>query len=465
MSTDKAEKFHYELPSDVEAEKALLGMILLNSKVMEEVADILKPYYFYDKRNEVVYSLMIKLWSESKPIDNLFLLDALKFQPNVSEQEKNSIHNDYLLELISKSSLSSSAGYTAEIIKKKHILRSLIQASDKIKSLAVTGGNEITSLMEESQKMIYDISLDNIDKNFTPLNEILLETYERIDRLHNEKVEYRGIPTGFADLDNILGGLQKSDLIILAARPSMGKTSLALEIVKRVAINSGDGVAFFSLEMSRDQLCDKMISSVSGIELRKIRSGHLSDDQSNNEFMRLGVAIGQLEQAPVWIDDSGSLNILELRTKARRLKSRHNIGLIVIDYLQLMSGVSAKNYGGSRVLEVSEISRGLKMLAKELDVPILALSQLSRSVEGRDDKRPMLSDLRESGSIEQDADIVMFVHREEMYHRETKKKGIADIIISKHRNGETGQVELAWLGRLATFENLDHARIRRRTTE
>jgi len=272
-------------------------------------------------------------------------------------------------------------------------------------------------------------------------------------------VKYRGIPTGFVDLDNMLGGLHHSDLIILAARPSMGKTSLALEIVKRVALQQQIGVAVFSLEMSRDQLCDKLIASVSGIELRKIRSGQLEDSDNLNEFTKLGEAIGRLEEAPIWIDDSGSLNIMELRTKARRLKSRHNIGLIVIDYLQLMSGKNY-NYQGNRVQEVSDISRGLKMLAKELNIPVLALSQLSRGVEGREDKRPLLSDLRESGSIEQDADVVLFIHREEMYSKDTKKKGIAEILISKHRNGETGVVELAWVPKLATFENLQGARIR-----
>jgi len=219
------------------------------------------------------------------------------------------------------------------------------------------------------------------------------------------------------------------------------------------------GVAVFSLEMSRDQLCDKLIASVSGIELRKIRSGQLEDNDNLNEFTKLGEAIGRLEEAPIWIDDSGSLNIMELRTKARRLKSRHNIGLIVIDYLQLMSGKNY-NYQGNRVQEVSDISRGLKMLAKELNIPVLALSQLSRGVEGREDKRPLLSDLRESGSIEQDADVVLFIHREEMYSKDTKKKGIAEILISKHRNGETGVVELAWVPKLATFENLQGARIR-----
>jgi replicative DNA helicase len=285
----------------------------------------------------------------------------------------------------------------------------------------------------------------------------LLGTFDRISELQSKGEEYSGLPTGLVDLDKALGGMHKSDLIILAARPAMGKTSLVLEIAKRVALTEQVGVAIFSLEMSKEQLVDKMLSSVSAVDNWKIRTGKFDESGDNNEFQKLGEAIGLLNEAPIWIDDSGALNVLELRSKARRLKTRHNIGLLIIDYLQLMSG-TGRNYNNNRVQEVSDISRGLKILAKELDIPVIALSQLSRSVEGREDKRPMLSDLRESGSIEQDADVVMFVHREEMYHKETKKKGIADILIAKHRHGSTATVELAWIGRLATFENLDGAR-------
>jgi replicative DNA helicase len=438
-------------PAELEAEKSILGSILINNKNLEEVADKIRPEYFYDARHSIIYKVMVELWSANRPVDIIFLLE------NQQIKAYSDIDKDYLLELISKSSLSSSPSHTASIIREKYILRSLVSIGDKIKSMALEQNSEATEILDQAQKQIYQISMDNIEKNFVSLTDILTEAFERINQLYNNKVQFRGLPTGFVDLDMILGGLHPSDLVILAARPSMGKTSLALEMIKRIALYQKVGVAVFSLEMSRDQLCDKLISSVSGINLSKIRSGHLSDEPDNNEFMRLGAAIGQLDQAPIWIDDSGYLSILELRTKARRLKTRHNIGLLVIDYLQLMSGGST-NYGGNRVQEVSDISRGLKMLAKELNIPILALSQLSRSVEGREDKRPMLSDLRESGSIEQDADVVLFVHREEMYHKDTKKKGIADILISKHRNGETGAVELAWVHRLATFDNLEGAR-------
>jgi replicative DNA helicase len=449
----------YNPPHDLEAEKALLGSLLLNSKLLEEVADKLKPDYFFDRRNQIVYQIILDLWLNSQPVDVLFVLNALQNNLRFNAAEVGTINREYLLELIAKSSLSSSPEHTARIIKEKYILRMLIRVGDNLKTLAVESNSPVEDILDNAQKQLYEIALDNLDKNFVRIGDLLTSTFERINELYTNQVKYRGIPTGFVDLDNMLGGLHHSDLIILAARPSMGKTSLALEIVKRVALQQQIGVAVFSLEMSRDQLCDKLIASVSGIELRKIRSGQLEDSDNLNEFTKLGEAIGRLEEAPIWIDDSGSLNIMELRTKARRLKSRHNIGLIVIDYLQLMSGKNY-NYQGNRVQEVSDISRGLKMLAKELNIPVLALSQLSRGVEGREDKRPLLSDLRESGSIEQDADVVLFIHREEMYSKDTKKKGIAEILISKHRNGETGVVELAWVPKLATFENLQGARIR-----
>ena len=444
-------------PVDRDAEQAILGSILLNAKILDDVADTLKADYFYDARLGVVYQTMLTLWGQSKPIDVLTVTDTLRAS---EEKAAKNIDQEFLLELISKVSLSSSPTSTVALIRQKHLLRSLMQTGDKIKALASEAKDEPIEILEQAQKSLYDLSVDNVEKSFVSITDVLAETFERISELHQSQDEFRGVPTGLIDLDNVLGGLHRSDLIILAARPSMGKTSLTLEICKRVATMAQEGVAIFSLEMSRDQLCEKMLASTSGIPLSQIRTGKLSEDPENNEFQRLAVAMGQLDQSPIFIDDSGSLNILELRTKARRLKSRYNIGLLVIDYLQLMSG-NGSNYKGNRVQEVSDISRGLKILAKDLNIPILALSQLSRSVDSRDDKRPMLSDLRESGSIEQDADVVLFVHREEMYHKETKKKGIADILISKHRNGQTGAIELAWVPRLATFDNLHGGRVGR----
>ena len=452
-------------PHDDDAEKALLGSILLNNKILDDVADKLKPEFFYDPRHQVIYSLMLQLWAQNKPIDVIFLLNAVEGS-NLAKDlgQSQVIDKEFLLELISKSSLSSIPEETAKIVKDKHLLRTIIETSDDLKILALNKNTAPDDILDAAQKKLYEISMDNVDKNFVSIKEILVNTFERISYLRERKEEVRGVPTGFTDLDKILNGFQNSDLIILAARPSMGKTALALEMAKRIALNNKVGVALFSLEMSKDQLVDRLLSSVSGIEMYKIRTGKFTDEESNTEFMKLGSAIGELDQAPIWIDDSGGLNILELRSKARRLKSRHNIGVLIIDYLQLMNG-GASRYAGNRVQEVSDISRGLKMLARELNIPIIALSQLSRSVDSRDDKRPMLSDLRESGSIEQDADVVLFVHREEMYNKETKKKGIADITISKHRNGSTGQIELAWVGRLATFENLEGAHISRRLND
>jgi replicative DNA helicase len=452
-------------PHDSDIEKAFLGLILLNKKLMDDVADILKPDFFYLPSHQLIFHVMLDLWAANRPIDVLIVSrEVLSHSKQPQLDSQNLVTQDFLLELTARASLASSVEDLANQIKNYHLLRTVIEAADEMKSLA-TSDRPAQEILDDAQQKLYQISLQSVDKTFVSIREVLGDTFERISQLHNNKDEYRGVPTGFTDLDKILGGLHRSDLVILAARPSMGKTSFALEIAKRVALLQQVGVGIFSLEMGKDQLVDRLVSSASGIELYKIRGGHLSGDQAQNDFIKLGEAIGQLDQAPIWIDDSGGLNVMELRSKARRLKSRHNIGLIVIDYLQLMNGGSSNRYSGNRVQEVSEISRGLKMLARELDMPILALSQLSRSVEGRDDKRPMLSDLRESGSIEQDADVVMFIHREEMYHKETKKRGIADVLISKHRNGQTGSIELAWVHHLATFENLDGARVRRRVNE
>lgn len=457
-----ADKTTHSLPpNDLDAEKSILGSVLLNSKVLDDIADKLKTQFFYDQRHAIVYTSMLDLWTQQKPVDILFVLDHIKTKTKPDEQ--NPIDKDFLLELISKSSLSSSPEFTVKIIKEKFLLRTLVNISDELKALALGDKSEPQEILDIAQKKLFEISLDNAEKNFVPIGEVLGDTFERIQHLSENQVEYRGVPTGFMDVDKLLGGMHNSDLIILAARPGMGKTAFALEISKRIALQEQKGVAIFSLEMSKDQLVDRILSSASGIDLWKIRTGKFSQDPDNNEFLQLGQAIGKLDQAPIWIDDSGSLNILELRSKARRLKSRHNIGMIVIDYLQLMSG--GGRYQGNRVQEVSDISRSLKMLAKELDIPIIALSQLSRNVEGREDKRPMPSDLRESGSIEQDADVILFIHREEMYHKETKKKGIADILVAKHRNGATGTVELAFIPRFATFENLDGARVSNRVNE
>jgi len=322
----------------------------------------------------------------------------------------------------------------------------------EIVELGFHENTDLETLLDEAEQKLFSVSQKYLKQNFVALSEVLHETFDRLDELHREKGKLRGVPTGFSDLDNKLAGLQKSDLIILAARPSMGKTSLALDIIRHVAMVEKKAVGIFSLEMSKDQLVDRLLAAEANVDLWLMRTGKLNDLGPDNDFERIGHALGRLSEAQIFIDDSGSLNIMELRTKARRLQAEHDLDLIVVDYLQLMQGRSPEN----RVQEVSEISRSLKILAKELNVPVLALSQLSRAVEQRGgDKKPQLSDLRESGSIEQDADVVMFIYRDEMYNgKDSKKPHIADILIRKHRNGPTGDIELFFDAEKTSFKNL-----------
>ncbi len=452
-------------PHDIDVEQAFLGSILLNNQVLDETADSLRPEFFYFPLHQVLFNCMLDMWAARKPIDVILVLQEIKqerYQKKLSEGFI--VDQETLLELTAKSTFSSSPGELARIIKDKYLLRTIVTTADDMKTQALSSPLPPDDILDGAQQKLFQISMQSIDKTFVSIQEILGSTFERISDLHANPSELRGTATGFTDIDRLLGGFHKSDLIIIASRPAMGKTSFALELTKRIALTGKTGVAFFSLEMSKDQLVDRMLASTSGIDLYKIRSGKFGGSNEQQEFEKLGGAISTLSEAPIWIDDNGGLNILELRSKARRLKMKHNIGVVIIDYLQLMTSGNSRN-NGNRVQEVSEISRGLKLLAKELNVPVIALSQLSRSVESRDDKRPMLSDLRESGSIEQDADVVMFVHREEVYHKETKKRGIADILISKHRNGQIGSVELAWIQHLTSFENLDGARLSRRVNE
>lgn len=813
QSTAQIISSNYSPPSDYNAEGAMLGLILLNNSNLDEIADKLKPEFFADPRNGRVYKSMLQLSQNNKPIDVLFTLNQLEYEDNLQADNRNhkksGVDKDYLIGLVSKTSLATSVNSLLGIIKDKYKLRKVLEVSEEIKELVIGQTSDSNDILDQAQKKLFEVSIDNSEKNFVAISDILMDSFERL--ADTSGTDEAGIPTGFVDVDKKLGGLHNSDLIILAARPSMGKaqpidtpirtingwtkikdlkigdsvastdgaesmvqgifpqgqkqvyritfsdgrstlcckehlwnikyrdwsdfrtltteklmnklqykryqnrlfipsfepnfdkgnntpnnleldpyilgcilgdgglthttpvisgdspellkafevklnqqfdnklklvktgkydyrisqidtsrqanpltgilkkinlynlkseqkfipqnylesnyesrlellsglldtdgwvektgsvrfssssqqlaldvqtlvrslggycrirtketqfsyngqkkqgkqafilnicnlqhlqlfkisskqnrvnpksrimrlnivsivpestvecacilvsnpnhlyiandyivthnTSFCLEVAKRIAMVQQVGVAIFSLEMSKEQLVDKLISSTSGVDSWKLRTRKF--DESADEFSKIGEAISRLAEAPIWIDDAGSLNVLELRTKARRLKTKHNVGLLIIDYLQLMSG-TGKNYNNNRVQEVSEISRGLKILAKELQIPIVALSQLSRSVEGRDDKRPMLSDLRESGSIEQDADVVMFIHREEMYNKETKRKGIADLLVAKHRHGETCSVELGWVGRLATFENLDQARVSGRVNE
>ena len=435
-------------PQNAEAEQSVLGSLILDKDAIIKVADTLSANDFYEDRHKDIYLIILKLYDERSSIDILTVSN--KLEENQKLEKIGGV--SYLTTLVNSVPTAANVLHYAQIVRRKGTLRRLISNATDIVALGYQESEDIDSVLDQAEQKLFSVSQAYLKQNFVSINEILHETFDRIDELHRVKGKLRGIATGFTDLDNKLGGLQKSDLVILAARPSMGKTSLALDIIRHIAVNEKKPTAIFSLEMSKDQLVDRLLAAEAEVDLWKMRTGKLNDQGPDNDFERIGHALGRLSEAPIFIDDSGSLNIMELRTKARRLQAEHDINLVVVDYLQLMQGRSTEN----RVQEVSEISRSLKILAKELNIPILALSQLSRAVEQRGgDKKPQLSDLRESGSIEQDADVVMFIYRDEMYTgADSKKPHVADILIRKHRNGPTGEVELYFDGERTSFKNL-----------
>lgn len=435
-------------PQSIEAEQSVLGSLILDKDAIIKIADIIAADDFYEEKHRLIFLAILALYDERSSIDILTVSN--KLEEGASLEKVGGI--SYLSILVNTVPSAAHVVHYAQIVKRKGTLRRLIASATDIVSMGYQEDVDLDALLDKAEQKLFSVSQKYLKQNFVPITEILHETFDRIDELHREKGKLRGVPTGFTDLDNKLGGLQNSDLIILAARPSMGKTSLALDIIRHVALEEKKSTAIFSLEMSKDQLVDRLLAAEADVDLWKMRTGKLSDVGVNNDFERIGHALGRLSEAPIFIDDGGSVNILELRTKARRLQAEHDLDLIVVDYLQLMQGRSTEN----RVQEVSEISRSLKMLAKELNVPVLALSQLSRAVEQRgNDKRPQLSDLRESGSIEQDADVVMFIYRDEMYNgADSKKPHIAEILVRKHRNGPTGEVELYFDGEKTSFKNL-----------
>ncbi len=440
-------------PQNLEAEQSILGALLIDKDAMLKVADILNPQEFYKDAHRLIYEAMLELYAAKEPIDILSLTTKL--------EEKKLLDNvggrSYLAGLSNAVPTSANVVHYAKIVRKKAVLRKLISTAAEIEKLGYEESEEVDKLLDEAESKLFGISQGFLKPEFTPIRNLLSEAFDRIDELHKEKGKMRGVPTGFNALDNKLAGLQKSDLIILAARPSIGKTSLALDIARQVAVKAKTGVAIFSLEMSKEQLIDRMICGQAGVNLWKLRTGRLSDKEvpgQESDFTRIGHAMGVLSEAPIYIDDTPFTNVMEIRTKARRLQAEHNLGLIVLDYLQLMEGRGSNN-ADNRVQVVSEISRGLKSIARELNVPVLALSQLSRQVEQRPRAIPKLADLRESGSIEQDADVVMFIYREEVYKKDTNRPHIADIIIAKHRNGPTGIVPLFFDENSVSFKNLE----------
>lgn len=438
-------------PQDLIAEKSLLGAILLSDEIFPEILEILKPADFYEPANSKIFQGMVSLYEKHKPIDLLTLTAELKSQKTL----KTVGGAPYLTELTNFVPTSSHAKAYAELVERAAIQRKLIKAGTEIAEKAYGEDVQISELIGEAEKDLFEVSDKTIKSDYAALNELLPEAFDRIENLHNNKGALRGLKTGFADLDKKTAGLQKGDLVIVGARPAMGKTTLAQNLAYNVATINKKGVLFFSAEMSKNEIIDRIISDVAEVDNWKIRTGNLSED----DFSRIGNAMGEMNETPIYIDDTSSLTILEIRNKARRAVHDHDIGLIVIDYLQLLQG--SNRYAGNRVQEVTEISRGLKILARELEMPVVALAQLSRNVTGRDDPRPILSDLRESGSIEQDADLVMFLHRPDYYHEnedDYEKTNLTELIIAKHRHGATGKINLVFQGEYMRFRSADTTR-------
>ncbi len=436
-------------PQSLEAEKALLGSIMIRPEVMHDVTDVVSDRSFYSDRHKLIWSTMMELHSKGTPIDLLSLSSRLKEKETLEQAGGMS----YLTEIVHGVPSSTNAKHYAEIVQKKHIMRDLINASEYVGNLGFDEEMDIEETLDKAEKKIFEVTNFTGTHKFVALKDTLVEAWERIDRLHNTKGELRGVPTGFKAIDDKLAGLQKSDLIILAARPSMGKTSLALDIARMAAINHKVPVGIFSLEMSSQQLVDRMLAAESQVDAWKLRTGHnLSID---HDFKAIRDAMDRLSEAPIYIDDQPANNILKMRAVARRLKSEKGLGLIVVDYLQLMVPTQSRN-SDNMVQQVTEISRSLKQLARELEVPVLALSQLSRAVEQRGGE-PRLSDLRDSGSIEQDADVVMFIHREDKYNKDASaaRPNIAKIMIEKHRNGATGFAELYFDDKKTSFMSIE----------
>lgn len=435
-------------PHDIEAEQAVLGSMLTDQDAAIESIEVLKPEDFYRDDNKYIYEAMLNLYNRGEPIDII----TVKSELTTTQKFEVVGGIEYLAILPDKVPLVANVGKYIKIVEEKSVLRQLIKASDEIQTLGYEQSEEVDNIIEQAEKKIFNIMQGKNQKGYTALKEILVESFAEIEKLYNQKEPITGIPTGFADLDAKTAGLHNSDLILVAARPAMGKSAFAINIATNAAISAKVPVAIFNLEMSKSQLVSRMLCSESMVDSNKVRTGKMDEE----DWVKLATALGPLSEAPVYIDDTPGISVAEIRAKCRKLKLEKNIGLIVIDYLQLIQGSGKRN--ASREQEISEISRSLKILAKELDVPVIALSQLSRAAEQRQDHRPMLSDLRESGAIEQDADIVIFLYRDDYYNPDSEKKNIAEVILAKHRAGSTGTVDLLWMGNYTKFANLDKYR-------
>ena len=427
-------------PHSVEAEQSVLGSILLDKEAIISVSETLVAEDFYKEAHKVIYESMLKLYNNQSEIDLITLADDLRDQGYL-----NDIGGvPYLTSLSTIVPTTSNIKYYVNIVKDKSVVRQLISAVNDILNSGYDGSLKIGDVLENAEKKIFDISQERINNDFQTINQVLKDTYDMIEKLYTEKNEVTGLTTGFRDLNKKINGFQKSDLLLIAARPAMGKTAFALNLVQNASLKGDASVAVFSLEMSKEQLVQRMLSAQSNVELKKIKTGKLGA----NDWPRIIEAMAVLSEAKIHIDDTPGIKISELRSKCRKLKIEKGLDLVLIDYLQLMEG---EGNNESRQQEIAKISRSLKILAKELNCPVVALSQLSRAPEQRADHRPMLSDLRESGSIEQDADIVMFLYRDEYYNPDTERKNIGEVIVSKNRHGETGTVELVWFGEVQKF--------------
>lgn len=434
-------------PQNIEAEMSLLGSLMLDKDAIIKVGDFLEVRDFYKDSHRTIYEAIRELFERGEPIDVLSVSARLK------EKEMLEVigGHAYLTQLINTVPTASHVLTYARIVQRKRLLRDLISASYEIGLMGYNESEDPEVLLDKAEAHIFAIAQKSLSQNFIKVKDTLEEAFDRIDRLSKNERSTRGIPTGFIDLDNILSGLQKSDLVILAARPSLGKSALALDIGRRVAVKEKIPVGFFSLEMSRDQVIDRLLASEAGVDLWRLRTGKLSSHGEGNDFEKIQQALGVLSEAPIYIDDTAGPNVLQMRAMARRLQVTQGLGLLIVDYLQL---IDPRNSMTTVVQQVTEISRALKGLARELDVPILALSQLSRAVEHRVPQRPRLSDLRESGSLEQDADVVLLIYREDRYRPDTPHKNVAEIIVAKHRNGPVGAVKLFFNEKTVTFNDL-----------
>ena len=432
-------------PHDVEAEQAVLGSMLTDKDAVISAIEVLKEEDFYRTDNRSIYEAILNLYNRAEPIDIITVkaeLESLGKFEQVGGLE-------YLASLPDKVPTTANAMKYIKIVEEKSTLRNLIKTANEIIELGYDPTEDVSDIMESAEKKIFNIMQNNDKKSYSPIKDILVDSFTQLEELYNRKQHITGVPSGFTELDYKTAGFHGSDLVLIAARPAMGKSAFALNIATNAAVRANVPVVIFSLEMSKEQMVNRILCSEAMVDSNKVRTGKLEED----DWTKLAGSIGPLSDAEIYIDDTPGISVMEIRAKCRKLKLEKNIGLVIIDYLQLVQGSNKRI--GSREQEISEISRSLKILAKELNVPVIALSQLSRAVEQRPDHRPMLSDLRESGAIEQDADIVMFLYRDDYYNQDSEKKDIAEVIIAKHRGGSLGTVDLLWLGSYTKFVNLE----------